>query len=89
MISDSVDVDIVNKLILSIIFLFLLFQSRFEFPCDVEVSEDAKDLIKKLICSADQRFGRTGLEEFKQHPWFSGIDWANIRESKHRYFHYY
>lgn len=87
--SDSVDVDIVNKLILSIIFLFFLFQSRFEFPCDVEVSEDAKDLIKKLICSADQRFGRTGLEEFKQHPWFSGIDWANIRESKHRYFHYY
>lgn len=55
-------------------------QSRFEFPCDVEISDEAKDLIKKLICSADQRFGRTGLEEFKQHPWFSGIDWENIRE---------
>jgi hypothetical protein len=29
----------------------------------VEISEHAKDLIKKLICGADQRFGRTGLED--------------------------
>ncbi|KAK7103526.1 hypothetical protein V1264_018406 [Littorina saxatilis] len=56
-------------------------QTRFEFPTDVDdVSPEAKDLMRRLICSAEKRFGKNGLDDFKNHPWFGGIDWDNIRD---------
>lgn len=62
---------------------FLFLQTRFEFPTDVDdVSPEAKDLMQRLICSAEKRLGRNGLDSFKSHPWFAGIDWDNIRDSK-------
>lgn len=61
----------------------IFLQTRFEFPTDVDdVSPEAKDLVRQLICSAEKRFGKNGLDDFKDHPWFVGIDWDNIRDSK-------
>ncbi|XP_039980447.1 serine/threonine-protein kinase MRCK beta isoform X2 [Xiphias gladius] len=55
-------------------------EERFQFPSHVtDVSEDAKDLIQRLLCSRERRLGLNGISDFKSHPFFSGIDWDNIR----------
>lgn len=61
-------------------------QERFQFPSHItDVSEDAKDLIQRLICSRERRLGQHGIEEFKKHPFFTGINWENIRNTEAPY----
>ncbi|EGI68651.1 Serine/threonine-protein kinase MRCK beta [Acromyrmex echinatior] len=55
----------------------------FDFPMDAmyDVSEEAKDLMRKLICSSEFRLGQNGIDDFKKHPWFDGVDWDTLRDS--------
>ncbi|EGF83103.1 hypothetical protein BATDEDRAFT_8986 [Batrachochytrium dendrobatidis JAM81] len=51
------------------------------FPDQPVVSENAKDLIRRLICDAGNRFGSKPIgdaEDIKAHPWFSGTDWEQL-----------
>lgn len=55
-------------------------QERFQFPSHItDVSEEAKDLMQRLICSRERRLGQNGIEDFKKHPFFQGLNWENIR----------
>jgi hypothetical protein len=38
--------------------------------------------LKKLVNDSEIRLGRNGAEEIKKHPFFDGLDWANIRKQR-------
>jgi len=48
---------------------------------EVNLSSEAEDLIRQFCCDKKDRIGRGGVEEIKNHPFFKGIDWDNIRSS--------
>uniref|UniRef100_A0A4W6FJX6 non-specific serine/threonine protein kinase n=1 Tax=Lates calcarifer TaxID=8187 RepID=A0A4W6FJX6_LATCA len=54
------------------------------FPDDIEMSQDAKDLICAFLTDRTVRLGRTSVDEIKCHPFFKNDQWTfdNIRESK-------
>ncbi|EDR28485.1 serine/threonine protein kinase, putative [Entamoeba dispar SAW760] len=49
-----------------------------QFPDDVEIHDDAKDLIKKLVCLKEKRLADIKL--IQQHPFFKGFNWDTIFE---------
>ncbi|KAB8532587.1 hypothetical protein FH972_025532 [Carpinus fangiana] len=57
---------------------------------DGEVSDEAKDLMNRLMClepskrlgaNADEAF-ESGGEEIKKHPWFADIEWDTLNEKQ-------
>ena len=58
-----------------------------EFDPRFMPSENAADLINKLIIRKDdQRLGKNGICEIKNHPWFASIDFkksGGLRFSYH------
>ncbi|XP_068922382.1 serine/threonine-protein kinase MRCK gamma [Petaurus breviceps papuanus] len=58
------------------------YEDHLQFPPDVpEVSESARDLIRKLLCRQEERLGRGGLDDFRGHPFFEGVDWEQLPSS--------
>ncbi|XP_017157833.1 rho-associated protein kinase 2-like isoform X2 [Poecilia reticulata] len=53
------------------------------FPDDVEMSQNAKDLISAFLTDRTVRLGRTGVDEIKRHPFFKDDQWTfdNIRDT--------
>ncbi|XP_056408509.1 serine/threonine-protein kinase MRCK alpha-like [Hyla sarda] len=50
-----------------------------QFPSDItDVSDHAKNLISRLICRQEDRLGKGGVDDFKKHPFFNGMDWDNL-----------
>ena len=62
----------------------LIKTSAVKFPKRIALSEDAKDIIKKLLeKNPKKRLGsQKGIEEIKSHPFFSNIDFDLIEQKK-------
>ncbi|KAI4302588.1 hypothetical protein MLD38_038314 [Melastoma candidum] len=55
------------------------WKTHLKFPEEAKLSQEAVELISKLLCSVHQRLGTNGgAPEIKAHPWFNGIDWDRI-----------
>jgi serum/glucocorticoid-regulated kinase 2 len=62
----------------------LITKAELKFPKKINVSEDAKDLIKKLLIkNQDLRLGSEGgFETIKKHSFFKGFDFKALEEKK-------
>lgn len=59
------------------------FKNSLKFPSEVDLSLNAKSLIKAFLTDQHHRLGRSGIEDIKQHPFFENDQWTwdNLRES--------
>ncbi|KAM6160906.1 serine/threonine-protein kinase MRCK gamma [Erethizon dorsatum] len=54
-------------------------EDHLQFPSDVpDVPASAQDLIRQLLCHQEERLGRGGLDDFRNHPFFEGVDWEQL-----------
>ena len=62
----------------------LITNKELRFPKKFNVSDDAKDLLRKLLIKKqNERFGiNGGFEEIKKHPFFKDIDFKALEEKK-------
>ncbi|KAF3822221.1 hypothetical protein GH733_007595 [Mirounga leonina] len=57
-------------------------EDHLQFPSDVpDVPATARDLIRQLLCRQEGRLGRGGLDDFRNHPFFEGVDWERLATS--------
>ncbi|KAE9550466.1 hypothetical protein FO519_006331 [Halicephalobus sp. NKZ332] len=60
-------------------FLDLTCMSHLPAP----LSDNCIDMIARLCCEQNERIGaKNGAAEIKLHPWFAGIEFENLRETK-------
>lgn len=59
------------------------FKNSLKFPLDLELSQNAKSLIKAFLTDQHHRLGRSGIEDIKCHQFFENDQWTwdNLRES--------
>ena len=58
------------------------WKNYLKIPEETNISKEAEDLINKMINNSNERLGKNGIEEIKKHPFFKGVDWDNIRNTK-------
>ncbi|XP_004683417.1 PREDICTED: LOW QUALITY PROTEIN: serine/threonine-protein kinase MRCK gamma [Condylura cristata] len=57
-------------------------EDHLQFPPDTpDVPASAQDLIRQLLCRQEHRLGRGGLDDFRKHPFFEGVDWGRLATS--------
>lgn len=60
----------------------LHWKQTLQVPREAGLSLAATDLIHKLVCEPADRLGSKGVEEIKNHPFFLGVRWDRIRQSR-------
>ena len=55
----------------------LAFVDAEETP--VDMTDNCKDFIRKLLCHKNDRLGKDGIDEIKSHVWFTGTDFDTLR----------
>lgn len=56
----------------------LNWRNNLSIPDKTSISDEAVDLIWKLISDVDKRLGYNGAKEIKSHPFFKKINWDNL-----------
>ncbi|XP_077587614.1 rho-associated protein kinase 2 [Stigmatopora nigra] len=51
-------------------------KNSLNFPDDVEISKDAKNIICAFLTDREVRLGQNGVEEIKRHPFFKNDQWT-------------
>jgi serine/threonine protein kinase len=59
--------------------MILDYKNTLEFPKDANLSPEAIDLLKKLMCEPERRWS---YDKIIAHPFFRGIDWKNLRKMR-------
>ncbi|KAM6565114.1 hypothetical protein CsatB_025112 [Cannabis sativa] len=54
------------------------WRTHLKFPEEAKLTQEAKDLITKLLCNVNQRLGSRGAGEIKAHNWFRGVEWDKL-----------
>mmetsp|Transcript_11825 Transcript_11825/g.11878 ORF Transcript_11825/g.11878 Transcript_11825/m.11878 type:complete len:83 (+) Transcript_11825:933-1181(+) len=60
----------------------LHWRNTLSIPREANLRHSTCDLIRKLVCDAGDRLGSRGVDEIKAHPFFNGIDWENMRNTR-------
>lgn len=60
----------------------LAWRKTLTIPEEAKLSAPATDILKRLLCDAENRLGANGINEIKSHPFFAGLDWENLRKQK-------
>ncbi|XVE97714.1 hypothetical protein REPUB_Repub03eG0042700 [Reevesia pubescens] len=56
------------------------WRNHLRFPEDSRLSNEAKDLICRLLCDVEHRLGTGGAHQIKAHPWFKDVVWDKLYE---------
>ena len=56
------------------------WKKTFSIPPEARLSAASTDILKRMICDADTRLGRNGVDEIKAHPFFKGVEWDGMRK---------